>query len=138
MIIHINLPNLKSFKAGQYSFYNTLSLSLLSNSIEFYFSLNLPKLQSFQTGKESFYLTTSLSLSSRVFKLYYSIYLPNLQSFKTGDWSFWATKNLSIISNFSNSTLDNIFLIYNHSKQEIIHSIKQQVFLYRVILSDLI
>ena len=29
-----------------------------------------------------------------------------------------------------------MFLIYNHSKQEINHSIKQQVYLYQVILSN--
>ena len=29
-----------------------------------------------------------------------------------------------------------IFLIYNHSKQEIFHSLKQEVYLYQVILSN--
>ena len=36
----------------------------------------------------------------------------------------------------SNSTLVYIFLIYNHSKQELDHSKKQQVYLYLVILSN--
>ena len=36
----------------------------------------------------------------------------------------------------SNSTLVYIFLIYNHLKQDIIHSMTQQVYLYQVILSN--
>ena len=65
-----NLPNLQSFKTGDYSFYNTTSLSLSSMIIKFdYLTFsNLPNLQSFITGERSFNKTTSLSLSSMIIK----------------------------------------------------------------------
>ena len=61
---HLYLPNLQSFITGKYSFRETRSLSLSSNSIQFYFSIYLPNLQSFETGYQSFNKITSLSLSS--------------------------------------------------------------------------
>ena len=99
---------------------------------KFYYSIYLPNLQSFETGYDSFYETTSLSLSSNSIKFYFSIYLPNLQSFETGDRSFYEIKMLSLSSKITNSPLVSIFLNYNHSKQDIIHSQKQQVYLYQV------
>ena len=63
-----DLPNLQSFKIGDYSFIDTTSLSLSSMIIKFdYFTFsNLPNLQSFETRLYSFLNTTSLSLSSMV------------------------------------------------------------------------
>ena len=61
--LYLHLPNLQSFKTGRETFHKTTSLSLSSNSIQFYLSLYLPNLQSFETGDRSFSETTSLSLS---------------------------------------------------------------------------
>ena len=97
---------------------------------------DLPNLQSFETGGRSFYKTTSLSLSSMIIKFDYSIFsnLPNLQSFETGNFSFRNTLSLSLSS--MNIKLDylsfQIFLIYNHLKQDIFHSKKQQDYFYQV------
>ena len=51
-----NLPNLQSFKTGNYSFNNTTSLSLSSMIIKFdYFTfVNLPNLQTLEIGKGCF------------------------------------------------------------------------------------
>ena len=65
--------------------------------------------------------------------------LPKLQSFKTGDNSFSETTlSLSSMITKFDYLIFQIFLNYNHSKQEIGHSMKQQVYLYQVWLSNLI
>ena len=59
--------------------------------------------------------------------------LPNLQSFETGYQSFYFTTSLSLSSMIIKfDYLFQIFLIYNHSKREVNHSEKQQVYLYQV------
>ena len=79
-----------------------ITLSLSSNSIQFYFSIYLPNLQSFKTGKESFFKTTSLSLSSNSIQFYFSLYLPNLQSIEYGEKSFNRLKGNLLIENYPN------------------------------------
>ena len=102
MILYLYLPNLQSFKIDNNSFYKTTSLSLSSNSIQFYFSLYLPNLQSFITGKESFQWTTSLSLSSSSIKFYFSLYLPNLLVFEFGENCLNEWKGDLVIDNYPN------------------------------------
>ena len=54
-----------------------------------------------------------------------------------GDWdkgAFHNVKNVIVESISNNDFGIYIFLIYNYSKQEMNHSIKQQVYLYQVIL----
>ena len=67
-------------------------------------------------------------------------YLPKLQSLKIGNKSFWKTTSLSLSSMIVKFDyfIFQIFLIYNHSKQEIYHSLKQQVYLCQVILFNYI
>ena len=105
---------------------------------DYFIFSNLPNLQSFITGDNSFHETTSLSLSSMIIKFDYLTFsnLPNLQSFKTGYKSFYKTTSLSLSSMIINMyyLTFQIFLIYNHSKQEEDHSIIQQVYLYQVII----
>jgi len=58
---------------------------------------------------------------------------------KDGGWNngaFYYVKNVIVDSISYVITNYFIFLIYNHSKQEKIHSMKQQVYLYQVILSN--
>ena len=67
--------------------------------------------------------------------LFNSIYLPNLQSLEIGFQSFYKTICLSLSSNSHFFIFYRyIFLIYNHSKQDISHSMKQQTYLYQVII----
>ena len=55
--------------------------------------------------------------------------LPNLNSLVIGNESFLETESLSLSSNSIEFNLAYIFLLYNHSKQEIIHSKMPQVYL---------
>ena len=137
-----NLPNLQSFETGFQSFCQTKSLSLSSMIIKFNYLTfsNLPNLQSFKTGNQSFFKITSLSLSSMIIIFDYFTFsnLPHLQSFETGEWSFYETTSLSLSSMIIKYDILHyqIFLIYNHLKQEKDHSIQQQVYLFQVILSN--
>ena len=70
-IFSFYLPNLQSFKTGETSFMITPSLSLSSNSIQFYFSIYLPNLQSFETGDESFSESSLFSILGISIKLDY-------------------------------------------------------------------
>ena len=99
---YIYLPNLQSFKTGNESFFETTSLSLSGNSIQFYFSLYLPNLQSFEIGKESFYETTSLYLSSNSIQFFFYSYLPNLQSLEIGENCLNKWKDDMVIENYPN------------------------------------
>ena len=51
IVICIFLPSLQSFETGNGSFKETRSLSLSSNSIQFYFYSYLPNLQSLEIGE---------------------------------------------------------------------------------------
>ena len=95
------LPNLESFKTGNYSFYHTTSLSLSSMNIKvIIFISNLPNLQSFKTGDWSFSSTTSLSLSSMIIKFDYFTFsnLPKLNQISLGFRSFEETTSISLES----------------------------------------
>ena len=176
-----NLPNLQSFKTGNYSFYQTTSLSLSSNSIIFDYLIfsNLPNLQELEIGEGcfrevkydleienypnlekivvknslknlnslkicnneklkiieiedgdiwngAFYYVKNVIIDSISIILFDISNLPNLQSFKTGIASFYWTTSLSLSSTiiiFDYFTFQ-IFLIYNHLKQDVDHSIK--------------
>ena len=95
------LPKLQSFDIEDCSFCYTTSLSLSSNSIQFYFSIYLPKLQSIETGVYSFSETTSLSLSSNSIQFYFSLYLPQLNQISLGNNSLSLTTSLSLQSTFA-------------------------------------
>ena len=101
-----NLPNLQSFKTGNYSFRGTTSLSLSNMIIKFdYLTFsNLPNLQSFETGYKSFSKTTSLSLSSMIIKFDYLTFsnLPNLQEMVIGEGCFNEVKDDLVIENYPN------------------------------------
>ena len=116
---------IKSFLQDNYCF-----------SIEYFiyysFYLNLPNLQSFATGNQSFCFTTSLSLSSNPMLFHLCLYLPTLQSFTTGFESFFNATILSLSSNSILFYIIYIFLIYNHSKQDINPSITLENYLCQV------
>ena len=116
-----NLPNLQSFKAGNWSFQDTTSLSLSSMIIKFdYFIFsNLPKLQEmiigygcFREVKDDLVIENQLNLQSIVVKKeslqnLNSLTICNNEKLKTieiedcerwGDGAFWNVKNVIIES----------------------------------------
>ena len=79
-----NLPNLQSFKIGRSSFLEITSLSLSSNSIQFYSSIYLPQLNQISLGYCSFEETTSITLQSTfAFSLFPFLDVP----FSNGNYS---------------------------------------------------
>ena len=109
---------MQSFEVD-YSFLQTTSLSLSSNSIQFYFSLYLPNLQSFKTGRESFFETTSLSLSSNSIQFYFSLYLPQLNQISLGHNSFGETTSISLQSTLAFSFLYYLDVPFNNGNYSV-------------------
>ena len=87
--------------------------------------LNYPNLQSIIVKNDSLKNLNSLKICN----------CEKLKTIEIEDWSFYNVKNVIIESILIFTTLVYIFLNYNHSKQEINHSLKHQVYLYQVILS---
>ena len=103
-MIYQNLPKLQSIEIGNTSFVCCSSLSLSSNSIQFYFSLYLPNLQTFKTDMLSLQNITSLSLSGNSIQFYFSIiYLPQLNQMSIGLDSLYKTSSISLQSTFASS-----------------------------------
>ena len=136
---------------GNGSFKNTTKLSLSSNTFNYTVNLYLPQLQCIIIGenclnewKDDLMIVDFPRLESVVVKKnslqsIYSVSIRNnkqLTTIEVEDYSFYNVKNLRIESILEMIIINSIFLIYNHSKQEIIHSMKQQVYLYQVILPN--
>jgi len=134
----IDVPNLNNNNNMEICNYlNLQSIVVKENSLNNLNSLkicNSEELSSIDIEDGSFSNVLNLIIESIWFVYNWCLYLPNLQSFESGYITFYNTTSLSLSSNSISSTDYYIFPIYNHSKQEIIHSIKQQVYLFQVII----